>query len=112
MQRILRMLAFGNVTGHSKELLGATGRTAHDSTFHRNPAFSTGTLLIGARRETVLGSATATAGMPQFPKGGIEPEKIIGMNLRPHLCEGLWLPFLPMPVNASITRVVFEATRV
>jgi hypothetical protein len=49
--------------------------------------------------------------MPQFLKGSVQLWKIVWMDLRPHLSQGLWLPFLPMPVNVPITRVIFEAAR-
>jgi hypothetical protein len=49
--------------------------------------------------------------MRQFPKGRIQPRKIIWMDLTPHLGQRLWLPFLPLPVNAPITYIVFEAAR-
>src|SRR5262249_23276189 len=70
-KRVLGMLAFSDVAGHSKELFGATVRTAYDSSFHCNPAFATSAFLIGARSEAVLGPAT-TASLPQFPKGRIQ----------------------------------------
>jgi len=99
-----------DVSSNPKQLLGAIFIPSHEGTFQSNPTFSTSALLIGEGRETVLGPATA-ASMPQFLKGSVQLWKIIWMDLGPHLSEGLWLPFLPMPVNVPITHVILEPAR-
>ena len=109
-QCLLGVLALGDVAGDSKQLHGSAVRLAHDCTFDRNPAFSTTALLISARCETVFGP-TAAARTTQCRKSGVQLGKVVWMDLRPHLREGLWCRFRAMSVNMSIAHVIFEAAR-
>src|SRR5262249_45746977 len=95
------------VVGDSKQLLGATIRTAHDGAFQCNPALSTSTLLIGKGCKTVFSPTVATT-TSQCNERGIQSGQILRMDLRPHLRKCLWY-IRAIAVNATIPGVIVEA---
>src|SRR5262249_560602 len=105
----LGVLLLRDIASDPEQLLGSAVRSAQDSAFDCDPAFSIGTVLVSERRQAVFGPAASTI-PAQPPKARVHTRHIVRVDLRSHLSKGLGWFLLAMSVNVTIAHVVFEAT--